>query len=156
LTTKIHLACEGQGRPLAVVLTPGQRHDSTQLTTVLDQIRVPRQHPDGRPRRGRPRKRPDRLVLDKGYSYPTCRALLRRRGLRHVIPERQDQRAVRVRRGRRGGRPCRFDPAVYRERSWIERLINRLKQGRRIATRYEKRAQNYQAFVLIGCIMLWL
>ena len=53
LTTKIHLACDGRGRPLSVVLTPGQRHESTQLGAVLDAIRVPR--PGGR---GRPRKRP--------------------------------------------------------------------------------------------------
>src|SRR5215470_2313210 len=46
LTTKFHLACDGKGRPLAVVITPGQRHDSTQLAPVLDGIRVPR--PGGR------------------------------------------------------------------------------------------------------------
>ncbi len=57
-TTKLHLACDGQGRPLAVVLTPGQRHDSTQLGPVLDAIRVPRPG-----RRGRPRKRPDHPLV---------------------------------------------------------------------------------------------
>jgi len=156
LTTKIHVASEGKGRPLAVVLTPGQRHDSTQLEPVLDQIRVPRCTAEGRPRAGRPRKRPDRLVGDKGYSYRVCRGVLRRRGIRHLIPERRDQREQRQRKGRRGGRPCRFVRVIYRERNWVERLMHRLKQWRRIATRYEKRAENYQAFVLIGCIMLWL
>src|ERR671911_2308952 len=43
LTTKLHLACDGRGRPLSVVLTPGQRHDSTQLEAVLESIRVPRE-----------------------------------------------------------------------------------------------------------------
>jgi transposase len=156
LTTKIHLAGEGKGRPLAVVLSEGQRHESTQLEPVLDRIRVPRQSPDGRPRRGRPRKRPERLLLDKGYAYPKCRRALRRRGIPSMIPERKDQRQQRLRKGSRGGRPCRFSREEYRQRSWIERLINRLKQWRRIATRYEKRAQNYQAFVLIGCLLLWL
>src|SRR6266516_2193710 len=66
LTTKIHLASEGKGRPLAALLSEGQRHDSTQLEPVLDRIRVPRQANDGRPMRGRPRKRPKRLLLDKG------------------------------------------------------------------------------------------
>jgi transposase len=139
-----------------VVLTAGQRHDSTQLEAVLDGIRVPRRHPDGRPKAGRPRKRPKRLVTDKGFSYPRCRRALRRRGIGHMIPERQDQRKQRAKKGSRGGRPCRFSREEYRHRSWIERLVNRLKQWRRIATRYEKRAENYRAFVLIGCIMLWL
>ena len=85
LTTKLHLACDGLGRPLSVVLTPGQRHESTQLAAVLDAIRVPRLVG-----RGRPRKRPDRVIADKGYSYGTCRRLLRRRGIPHTIPERRD------------------------------------------------------------------
>src|SRR5439155_9773600 len=55
LTTKIHLAAEGKGRPLAVLLSEGQRHDSTQLEPVLDRIRVPRQSPEGHKRPGRPR-----------------------------------------------------------------------------------------------------
>ena len=156
MTTKLHLAGDGRGQPLAVRVTEGQRHESTQLEVVLDDIRVPRRQADGRPKRGRPRKRPRRLRLDKGYSYPRCRQALRRRGIPHLIPERRDQREQRRRKGRRGGRPCRFSREEYRERNWIERLINRLKQWRRIATRYEKRAANYEAFVLIGCIMLWL
>jgi transposase len=147
---------DGKGRPLAVVLTAGQRHDSTQLEPLLDRIRVPRVDRAGRPTAGRPRKRPRRLLADKGFSYPKCRRVLRRRGISHMIPERRDQRAHRAKQGSRGGRPCRFVREEYRQRSWIERLINRLKQCRRIATRYEKRAANYHAFVLIGCIMLWL
>jgi transposase len=156
LTTKIHLAGDGQGRPLAVVVTEGQRHDRTPLHPVLDRIRVPRRHPDGRPKRGRPRQRPRCLLLDQGFSSAKCRKLLRQRGIPHRIPERKDQREQRQQRGSRGGRPCRYAPEEYRERSWIERRINRLKQWRRIATRYEKRAENYQAFVLFGCIILWL
>ena len=101
-TTKLHLAADGRGRPLTVRLTAGQRHESTQLEPVLDSIRVPR-------KRGRPRKRPDQTALDKGYSYPKCRKGLRRRGLRHVIPERKDQREQRQAKGFRGGRPPRFD-----------------------------------------------
>jgi transposase len=152
----VHLVNEGRGRPLTVHLTPGQRHDSTQIEAVLDRIRVPRRGPDGRPRRGRPRKRPRRLLGDKGYSYPRVRAVLRRRGIGAMIPERRDQREQRQRRGAQGGRPCRFSREEYRERSWAERLVNRLKQARRVATRYEKRAENYHAFCWIGCIMLWL
>ena len=49
-----------------------------------------------------------------------------------------------------------FDRAAYRLRNRVERLINRLKQFRRIATRYEKRAANYLAMLTIGMILLWI
>jgi hypothetical protein len=75
-----------------VVVTPGQRHESTQLGVVLDTIRVVR--PKGSA--GRPRKRPEHLIADRGYSFPRCRRLLRRRGIPHTIPERRDQRERRA------------------------------------------------------------
>jgi transposase len=130
------------------VIPPGQCHDSTQLAPVLDGIRVPRLG-----RRGRPRTRPDRLIADKGYSYPTCRALLRARQIPHTIPERCDQRAQRA---RRPGRPLTFDTTIYARRNVVERCINRLKQWRGLATRYEKRALNYRAMVVIASIVIWL
>jgi transposase len=130
------------------VLTVGQRHDSTQLEAVLDGIRVPR--PTGR---GRPRQRPAHVIADKGYSYERCRQVLRRRGIPHTIPERRDQQE---RRARRPGRPLVFDAERYRRRNVVERCINRLKQWRGLATRYEKRAANYRALVVIAALMLWL
>ncbi len=148
LTTKFHLACDGKGRPLSVIITPGHRHDSTQLGPVLDGIRVPR--PGGR---GRPRTRPDRVIADKGYSYPRCRRLLRARHIPHIIPERRDQRA---RRATQPGRPPSFDQAIYARRNVVERCINRLKQWRGLATRYEKRAVNYRTMVVIASIAIWL
>jgi transposase len=148
-STKRHLAFEGRGRPLAVRLTVGQRHESTQLAAVMEGIRVPRLQ-------DRRRQRPDVMVLDNGYSYPTCRRLLRQRGIRHVIPERKDQKAQRQAKGQRGGRPARFDREIYRLRSWAERGGNRLKQFRRIVTLYEKRATNYLGFVHRACVMIWL
>jgi transposase len=58
---------------------------------------------------------------------------------------------------RQSNEKCRgsFDRDVYRERNVVERLINRLKQFRRVATRYEKRAANYQAMLTIAAIVLW-
>jgi transposase len=82
---------------------------------------------------------------DKGYSSPTARACLRRRHIRPVIPTKKDQ-----------PRQRNFDRAAYRLRNKVERLINRLKQARRVATRYEKRGDNYLAMVHIGMILLWL
>ena len=148
-STKVHLACDGKGRPLSVLITPGQRHGSTQLEGLLDAVRVPR--PQGSP--GRPRKRPSRLLADRGYSYERCRELLRRRGISHTIPEREDQKE------RRAGRPGRkpgFDREAYRRRNVVERCVNKLKQWRGIATRYEKRAVNYRAMVVIASLMMWL
>ena len=95
-----------------------------------------------RSQRGRPRLRPQRVSGDKGYSSPPFRRYLRRRGIRYTIPQRKDQ--------------CRsgpFDKALYRQRNHVERLIGRLKQYRRIATRYEKRAANYAAMVTIAAII---
>jgi transposase len=131
-------------------VTPGQRHESTQVEPLLDGIRVPRR------RGGAPRSRPDLLVGDKGYSYPRVRRTLRRRGIRHIIPQRTDQRAQRRAKGRRGGRPPRFDRTLYRRRNVVERCIGRRKQFRRIATRYEKRALNSLALLHLVAILLWL
>lgn len=149
-TTKIHLVCDGAGRPLALHLTAGQVHESTQLAQLLETIRVPRTG------RGRPRKRLGRIIMDKGYSYPRCRRLLRQRGIRALIPERQDQRAARQRKGRAGGRPVDFDKSGYAQRNVVERSFARFKQWRRIATRYDKLACSYLAFVTCAAIFIWL
>ena len=151
MTSKVHLACDGNGQPLSIVITPGHRHDSTQLAPVLDGIRVPR--PGGR---GRPRTRPDRLIADKGYSYPRCRQLLRQRQIPHTIPQRREQRAQRAQRASRPGRPLTFDKAIYARRNVVERRINRLKQWRGLATRYEKRTANYRAMAVLAAIVIWL
>jgi len=148
-STKVHLACDGKGRPLSVVLSAGQRHGSTQLEGLLDAVRVPR--PPSMP--GRPRKRPDHLLADRGYSFESCRRLLRRRGISHTIPERNNQKERRA--GRPGRRPG-FDREAYRRRNVLERCVNKLKQWRGIATRYEKRAANYRAMVVIASLMMWL
>ena len=74
------------------------------------------------------------------------RSYLRRRGIGAVIPRRSNE-------SRRG---VRFDRAAYRERNRVERLINRLKQHRAIATRYEKLKETYHALLTIACILRWL
>jgi transposase len=124
---------------MAHVLTAGQRHEAPQVPALLERGAVARP-------RGRPRLRPDRVAGDKGYTGRPVRHYLRRRGIRAVIP----RRATESRRG------VRFDREAYRERNVVERTINRLKQHRAIATRYEKLQETYHALLTIACILLWL
>jgi putative transposase len=105
---------------------------------------------------GRPRTRPNTLIGDKAYSSRAHRALLRRRGIRAVIPELTNHAAHRRRRGRRAGRPIRFDPATYRNRNVVERGFNSLKQWRGLASRYDKLAINYRGGAVLRAIIIWL
>ncbi|MFI7288736.1 IS5 family transposase [Streptomyces anulatus] len=150
LTTKVHLAVDGRGLPLSIVLTPGNAHDATAFGQVLDGIRVPRSAT------GRPRTTPNRVLGDKAYSSREIRRLLRRRGIATTIPERRDQIANRKRRGTRGGRPPVFDQVVYRDRNVVERCFARLKQFRAIATRFDKLAVRYRAGIVLASLILWL
>ncbi len=124
---------------MTLILTPGQDHESRVLKPLMERGAVKRRG------RGRPRLRPRRVVGDKGYSSRENRQYLRRRGMRLTIPRKKNER-------RRG----RFDKAIYRMRNRVERLINRMKQFRRLATRYEKRAENFRAMWVIAATLLWM
>ena len=124
---------------MTFVVTAGQRHESVAFARVMEQGAVKR------PGRGRPRQCPKRVVADKGYSNRKIRRYLRRRGIRYTIPRKRNER-----------RTGPFDRQRYRERNRVERLINRLKQFRRVATRYEKRASYYTGMLTLATILLWL
>ncbi|MFJ4806942.1 IS5 family transposase [Streptomyces murinus] len=149
-TIRVHLVADGRCRPLAFVLIPGHHGDGPQLERVLKHISVPR------PGVGRPRTRPDHVLADKAYPSRSNRRYLRRRGIRHTIPERLDQQRNRQNRGSQGGRPTGFDRERYKKRNTVERAINRLKGSRAVATRYEKRAYIYLGTVSLAALMIWL
>lgn len=118
----------------------GERNEAVVFEQLMEQGAIKRLG------RGRPRIRPRQVVGDKAYTGRTIRSYLQQRGIGAVIPRRSNE-------SRQG---TRFDRHQYRQRNRIERTFNRLKQFRRIATRYEKLAANYLAMLTIATILLWL
>lgn len=129
LTTKIHLRANGLGLPVALVLTPGEASDTTGYGPVMDE--------DG--------PAPKVLIADKGYDSDAIREDLQARGAEPVIPMKRN-RLVQV----------PIDGFIYALRNRVERCFNRLKNERRIATRYDKTSASYLGFTLIGAIRLWI
>jgi transposase len=121
-------------------LSEGQRNEMVSFWPLMESGEV-----RGSGRRGRPRLRPRRICADKGYAKGVVRRYLRRLGIRITIARRSNEH-----------RDGPFDGEIYRTRNLIERLINRLKHFRRVATRYEKCAENYQAMLTLAAIKIWL
>jgi transposase len=138
-STKLHLRAEGGGKPLTFLVTAGERHEQSVFEPLMEHGAVKRAG------RGRPRLRPKRVVGDKGYSSRKVRRYLARRGIQPVIARRANEPQQRD-----------FDRERSRERNRVERLINRLKQFRRVATRYEKLAEHYLGMVTLAAILLWI
>jgi len=105
---------------------------------------------------GRPRTRPGAVAADRAYSSRANRAYLRKRGIKAVIPEKRDQAANRRKKGSRGGRPVGHDADLYKERNTVERLINKLKAWRGIATRCDKKPESYLAGLQLRASMIWV
>jgi transposase len=130
------------------LITPGQAGDSPMLLPLLQHLRVGRNV-------GRPRTRPDAVRGDKAYSSRAIRTHLRDRGIKAVIPEPDDQKGHRKRRGSCGGRPVGLDSADYQNRNVIERHYCHIKQWRGLATRYDKHAIIYRAAVVLNAVIVW-
>jgi transposase len=124
---------------MALILTPGQRHEAMVFAQLLESGAVKRRGP------GRPKRRPHRIMGDKGDSSRRIRRYARQHGIRITIPRQRNE-----------GRTGPLNRTLDRLRNRIERLINRCQQFRRLATRYEKRAANYQVMWLIAATISWL
>jgi transposase len=121
------MACDRQGRPLRLIITPGQANDMPQAERLIDGFQ------------------PSHVIADRGYDSGALLNAIQTAGAVAVIPphpRRRDQR--------------RYDRDIYRERNIIERCFNRLKQFRRFATRYDRRASFFLAFIHIAASTLWL
>ena len=135
--SKYHLLIDNGGLPLAVGLSAANTHDSRLLEAMVDAVPAVI-GPRGRP--GRPRKRPAKLHGDKGYDYPTCRQLLRRRGITPRIARRGVESSQRL----------------GRHRWKVERSLAWLLANRRLTVRYERRADILQAFLHLACALIYL
>src|SRR5918998_1182082 len=110
-STKLHLRCDAQGLPLAIVLTPGQTHETRAFGDLVEDLAAGTRC----------------LLGDMGYDADWVRQELLLRGVLPVIP-----------------------------RNPVERLVNRLKQFRAVATRYDKTAESFLAFVHLAAARVWM
>jgi transposase len=128
LTTKIHALVDADGRPVRLMLTPGQAHDAPVAAALLEDLA------DGAT-----------LIADRAYDTNAVRALAAERGAWANIPPRS------IRKG-----SFSFSTWVYRQRNLVERFFNRIKQFRGLATRYDRRPENYLAALKLAAIRIWL
>ena len=128
LTSKIHAVVDTNGLPVRLALTAGEGHDNRLAGNLLSRL-----------------KPGTMLLADRGYDADWIRALAAKRGAWANIPPRSNR-----------NEPICFSPLLYRARNMVERFFNKIKQCRRVATRYDKLAANYLAFIQLASIRLWL
>lgn len=136
--SKLHVLTDGNGHVLQVVLTKGNRNECPVLGPLLASV-VRREQ-----------RRPEKLAADKGYSADRIRSGLLAVGIQPVIPMRDNEHVDD--RDKFG----RFDKKAYKGRNVVERAVAKLKEFRRIATRYEKLATAYLAMLTVANIVLYL
>ena len=125
--TKIHALADAKGRLLAILLTGGEAHDCPVAERLI--------------RRVKPSKR---ILGDKAYDSAELREELDECGTKPVIPNRCNRK-----------RPFAFSKRLYKLRWRVESAFSRLKDFRRIATRYDKLARNYLASVCLAAALVW-
>ena len=133
LTTKIHAVVEGLGNLAGFVLTAGNVNDCTQAETLLDEAEV---KADGKI---------ETVTADKGYDSQAIVNRIEALGAKTVIPQLTNRKETRP-----------VDWAQYKNRNLVERFFARIKQFRRIATRYDKLVERFRSFVELAAAYVWL
>jgi transposase len=125
--TKIHALADAKGRLIAILLTGGEAHDCPVAERLIRRVKPPK-----------------RMLGDKAYDSAELREELDERGTKPVIPNRSNRK-----------QPYSFSKRLYKLRWRIESAFNRLKDFRRIATRYDRLARNYLASVCLAAALVW-
>src|SRR6187401_2469252 len=125
--TKIHALADAKGRLIAIVLTGGEAHDFPLAKRLIRRVNPP-----------------EHLLGDMAYDGDELREELERHRTKSVIPNRPNRR-----------HPFSFSKRLYKLRWRIESAFNRLKDFRRIATRYDKLGRNYLASVCLAAALVW-
>lgn len=127
-STKIHATCDSHGNPLRFILTPGQASDHTQAHALLENLQAEAA-----------------ILADKGYDSDALVQTIAETGVQCIIPPTKNRKEQRE-----------YDTHLYKERNQVERLFNKLKNFRRIATRYDKLDVAFLSFIHLAAIYLWL
>ncbi len=127
MTTKIHVISNSDGLPIKLVLTGGNVHDSVPAIKLLENLIF------------------NYFLADKAYDSIKIVDVIENQGSEAVIPSRKTNLV-----------PRNYDKEKYKERNLIERFFSKIKHFRRIATRYEKLANNYKSMILLSFIMIWI
>jgi transposase len=128
-TSKIHARTNEDGLPLGFVLTPGEAHDATAYDELMAVDET----------------RPKALIADRGYDSDAIREDACFHGTNPVIPTKSNRKVQRS-----------VNPDLYALRNRIERFFNKLKNARRVATRYDKTVNSFLAFIQLASIKIWL
>ena len=126
-TTKIHVLVNGHGNPLRAILTPGQAADAPQIPLLFDQFS------------------PSIAILDKAYDTNAVLDFFESQGTIPVIPPKANRVVQRE-----------YDREIYKERNLVERFIGKIKQFRRVFSRFDKYARTYLHFIHFACVLISL
>jgi transposase len=131
---------DGQGVPLGILLESASPAEVKLLEPTLEKVAVPRCGP------GRPRKNPERIILDKAYDSDPLRTRLAKRGIDMICPHKSNRTKPATQDGRKLRR--------YKRRWIIERTIAWLGNFRRLVVRYERKIMMYRAFFHVACLII--
>ncbi len=117
MSTEVHVAVDALGNPVRLIATGGQVADVTQGKALISGIKA------------------EHVIADRGYDSSELVGAIEAGGAKAVIPSRSNRKE-----------PRDYDKHAYKDRNLVERFLNKVKNCRRIATRYEKTSRNYLAF----------